>query len=373
MSPEQELFALADTLKEAAEAGEAKEVDAPLNALDLAGKEVARSFSESWIGYHSRVYYLDFAPPPPGAHFSQEWGIQRRVSYGTHGDWNEYDPEDVKAHIRELAGNPSLEAARFAAMSAEEIFQNSKAEITSILETENVRNTDSFLHKLKGEIEELEPLSPHQVAQIWAPKGTKATRDMIAIGQGNQIPPHINVRAEAASLRHTFTICRKAAHISRQAASHIERKARRKRGDQRVGTNVFVGHGRSGAWREVKDFVADRLKLPWDEFNRVPIAGVSNIARLSEMLDAAAIALIIMTAEDEMADGEMQARMNVVHEAGLFQGRLGFTKAIVLVEEGCKEFTNIQGLGQIRFPKGQISAIFEEIRRVLERQGLLSD
>ena len=31
-----------------------------------------------------------------------------------------------------------------------------------------------------------------------------------------------------------------------------------------------------------------------------------------------------------MADGDLQARMNVVHEAGLFQGRLGFTKAIVL-------------------------------------------
>ncbi len=63
--------------------------------------------------------------------------------------------------------------------------------------------------------------------------------------------------------------------------------------------------------------------------------------------------------------------MNVVHEAGLFQGRLGFTKAIVLLEEGCKEFTNIQGLGQIRFPRGRISSAFEEVRRVLEREGLI--
>ena len=64
--------------------------------------------------------------------------------------------------------------------------------------------------------------------------------------------------------------------------------------------------------------------------------------------------------------------MNVVHEAGLFQERLGFTKAIVLLEEGCEEFSNIQGLGQIRFPKGNIAAAFEEIRRVLEREDLLS-
>lgn len=156
-----------------------------------------------------------------------------------------------------------------------------------------------------------------------------------------------------------------------KAASHLERVAHRQAADERLGTNVFIGHGRSEAWRELKDFVQDRLGLPWDEFNRVPVAGVTNIARLSEMLDAAAIALIIMTAEDERADGLAQARMNVIHEAGLFQGRLGFTKAIVLLEEGCEEFSNIQGLGQIRFPSGKISAVFEEVREVLEREGVL--
>ena len=105
--------------------------------------------------------------------------------------------------------------------------------------------------------------------------------------------------------------------------------------------------------------------------NRVPVAGIINIARLSEMLDAATIAFLVMTGEDELADGKVQARMNVVHEAGLFQGRLGFTRAIVILEEGCEEFSNIQGLGQIRFPKGNIRAIFEEIRQVIEREGLV--
>jgi predicted nucleotide-binding protein len=89
------------------------------------------------------------------------------------------------------------------------------------------------------------------------------------------------------------------------------------------------------------------------------------------MLDAAALAFVVLTAEDEAKDGTMRARMNVVHEAGLFQGRLGFNRAIVLLEDGCEEFSNIQGLGQIRFPKGNIKASFEEIRQVLEREGIL--
>jgi hypothetical protein len=51
----------------------------------------------------------------------------------------------------------------------------------------------------------------------------------------------------------------------------------------------------------------------------------------------------------------------------------GFTRAIVVLEEGCQEFSNIHGLGQIRFPKGRIAAAFEEIRKVLEREGLLDE
>ncbi len=138
------------------------------------------------------------------------------------------------------------------------------------------------------------------------------------------------------------------------------------------GEKIFIGHGHSNAWRDLKDFIVERLKSPHDEFNAEPSAGIANVARLKKMLDEAAFAFLVLTAEDERADGQMQARMNVVHEAGLFQGRLGFEKAIILLEEGCVEFSNVHGLGQIRFPPGSISAKFEEVRRVLEREGIIS-
>jgi predicted nucleotide-binding protein len=138
-----------------------------------------------------------------------------------------------------------------------------------------------------------------------------------------------------------------------------------------IGTNIFIGHGRSLIWRELKDFLEDRLRLSVDEFNRVPAAGIATSTRLSEMLDAAAFAFLVMTAEDEQTDGTLRARENVVHEVGLFQGRLGFARAIVLVEDECKEFSNIHGLGQIRFPAGNIAAKFEDIRAVLEREGVI--
>lgn len=134
---------------------------------------------------------------------------------------------------------------------------------------------------------------------------------------------------------------------------------------------VFIGHGRSHLWRELKDFIQDSLNLDWEEFNREATAGLSITERLTEMLSAAEFAFLIMTAEDEHSDGCFHARENVIHEVGLFQGKLGFRRAIVLLEEGCKEFSNIHGLNQIRFPKGQILAKSEEIRGVLKREGML--
>lgn len=52
-------------------------------------------------------------------------------------------------------------------------------------------------------------------------------------------------------------------------------------------------------------------------------------------------------------------------------GSLGFKKEIILVEEGCTEFSNIAGLGHIKFPKGKIDTKFEETRRVLEREKII--
>lgn len=129
--------------------------------------------------------------------------------------------------------------------------------------------------------------------------------------------------------------------------------------------SIFIGHGRSPVWRELKDFLADRLSLQWDEFNRDSVAGIATTDRLVQMLDNASFAFLVMTAEDEHADATRHARANVVHEVGLFQGRLGMRRAIVLLEEGCHEFSNIHGLSHIPFSCGHVSSAFEKLEGFL--------
>lgn len=139
-----------------------------------------------------------------------------------------------------------------------------------------------------------------------------------------------------------------------------------------VGNRVFIGHGRSLQWTHLRHFLMTRLGLSVDEFNQDVAAGLSTAERLEQMLSSAGFALLVMTAEDQGLDAKMHARPNVIHEIGLFQGRLGFDRAIILLEQGCEEFSNIHGLTQLRFPAGDIGARFEDVRRVLEFRSRLT-
>lgn len=160
-------------------------------------------------------------------------------------------------------------------------------------------------------------------------------------------------------------------HERRPTAGGSAMRQVEKANDMASQEKIFIGHGRSRMWRDLKDFLQDRLQLSWDEFNRESPAGKTTSARLEQMLNSAVFAFLVMTAEDEQVDGSVRARENVIHEVGLFQGKLGLHRAVVLLEDCCTEFSNIHGLGQIRFPKDNIMACSEEVRRVLEREGLL--
>jgi len=371
----EELLAIAERLKAQAAVVQQAEVSGPLAQVANAAAVIGKAWSGSNLGYHSRVYYGGFQVPPPGAHFDSEMGFRGQFR-GTTGDWEECRSDDVIALIYERGGAESLDEAVELGQRAHNSWTDVRSEAISILSACLARASDPLVESLRDEAENVKDLTEGVAARALVGPITVETRDSTALSQGFQTAPHQLVEARVIAIRSSFDACATLAGITERAASHIARMevSQRSRGqDSRpTGENVFIGHGQSLLWRELKDFVDDRLGLPWDEFNRVPVAGVTNIARLSEMLDYAGVALLVLTAEDELTDGNEQARQNVVHEAGLFQGRLGFSRAIVLLEEGCEEFSNIQGLGQVRFPTGQISGAFEEVRRVLEREGFVN-
>jgi hypothetical protein len=134
---------------------------------------------------------------------------------------------------------------------------------------------------------------------------------------------------------------------------------------------VFIGHGRSVLWARLKMFLEDELNLATVTYESESRVGESIVPILERMLGQANFAVLVLSAEDETADGSKRARQNAVHEAGLFQGRLGFKRAVLLIQDGLDGFTNVEGLQHIKFGDNNIEQAFYELQRVLKREGML--
>lgn len=131
---------------------------------------------------------------------------------------------------------------------------------------------------------------------------------------------------------------------------------------------IFIGHGRNQQWKDLRDHLQDKHYFKVQAYEIGARAGHSIRDILHDMLARSTFAVLVMTGEDELASGEMGIRANVIHEAGLFQGRLGFNRAIMLIEDGAKTFSNIQGIEQIRFSKDNIKETFGEVVATIHRE-----
>jgi hypothetical protein len=75
---------------------------------------------------------------------------------------------------------------------------------------------------------------------------------------------------------------------------------------------VFIAHGRSPLWRDLKDHLHEKHGYSVVAYETGARAGHTIRDVLEEMADKSSFALLVMTAEDEQADGTLRARQNVV-------------------------------------------------------------
>ena len=327
--------------------------------------EVGKSSSGSWLAGQESAYYGNFESPPPNQSFN-------RVAASLHGlkdGWNLHTYDAVLKKITEGFPTGDLENAKNVAKECLELLEGNLAHVKSIIQVLK-REDDKFLETLQSELNRERISSEHDIIKKMKPNHLEG--DIRTIAEGFKTPPHVRIFAAYASVRHGIDYALELDRKIGDLIAHMIRINRQTTQKQEVDDRIFIGHGRSQLWKELKEFIHDCLGLQWDEFSRVSTAGITITERLSTMLDSASFAFLVLTAEDDTADGMVQARMNVIHEAGLFQGRLGFDRAIILLEEGCEEFSNIHGLGQIRFETGKLSAKFEEIRQLLEEREIIS-
>jgi len=158
--------------------------------VDEGVRIVERSWSRSWLGYQSHVYYRDFEPPPPGDHFSSEWGFENAFSNPTSENWIEVGSEDVSRAIYEIADNPNDSIFRVRSTEVSKLFFKYQAELNTLLTVDLETTKSDVIEELKNQAKGLKAFySANEIALVNMPEGNVMTRDSLALSQGLQTPP----------------------------------------------------------------------------------------------------------------------------------------------------------------------------------------
>ncbi len=198
-------------------------------------------------------------------------------------------------------------------------------------------------------------------------------KDYRPTGDGLYFPPHETSRNDD-TVKDIYRLSEELSSLSDEEFDKLKPSSlsKQKQKSKSKTQKVFIGHGRSKLWARLQVFLKDELHIDTISYESESRVGESIVPLLEKMLDQATFAVLVLTAEDQSGEGSKRARQNVVHEAGLFQGRLGFDKAILLVQRGLEGFTNIDGLQYIPFSDENIEETFYQLQRSMKQKGMIS-
>lgn len=324
-----------------------------LDKLENAANRVGESWSGSWAGYHSRVYYASFHPPPPGALFSQEWGLDDAVGMGSRGDWVEYRFNDVIEHIQATAGYPATDRYIAEAKKATKVFENVKSSVLSFVHANVYPERDEFLQSLVSKIESLKILTETHFIQRHCPR-QMMSRDIIALEKGMVTPPHIQILAKTFAGKHAFQSCKVLKERIVELTNHIqniEKKEAKPESGISSGEEVFIVHGRDDGTKETIARFVEKFGLKVTILHEQPNEGRTIIEKLEYYASKAGFAIVLLTPDDvgtlrdrTSGQGEPRARQNVVFELGYFMGKLGRERVCPLFKGKIEKPSDIDGV-----------------------------
>ncbi len=178
--------------------------------------------------------------------------------------------------------------------------------------------------------------------------------------------------SQVATLRQAraFYIWRKPAVPTQELIDVPSGEFKKPTDESKIDRTVFVSHGRGHLYLTVVQFLDKQLGLVPLAFGDEPIGGFHNVSLLNDYLDRSRFAVIVATGDDAAVDGSRLLRPNVIHEIGLFQGRLGFEKVAIMRQDHAGPFSNLDGYQELRFKGDDIEGKFEDLRGMLRREGM---
>lgn len=122
---------------------------------------------------------------------------------------------------------------------------------------------------------------------------------------------------------------------------------------------------------QVQRFITERCHLSVQEWRSGRMAANDLISELDRELSHCSFAVCLLGDDASGAGSRKRANQDAVHQAGILQGRYGFGRVALLIEEGCDMFSNLAGLIRLDFPVGRVETTFLELERMLQREGVM--
>lgn len=351
MSYEKELSKLLSGLENIIKEWQSKDIESTIERLSKGYNIVQKSHSLST--QYAHYYYKDFALRPENVSFKQD------KKDGLEKNWKEYTYKEIKDAIIKASGSSLIDNKKLDDLldKSKNCFHNTYNSIISILGQLVSEKTDGNYENILYRCRLIDFQNREDIMKNLV-KERKIDFELLR-------DTHVFFYCKLKEIKNVPEKLNVLSGIIKEICFDFYR-------DSQKENVIFIGHGGSEDWRAVKDFIHDTLGLEYEEFERESGAGMTIIKRLEDMFNKTTFAIIVMTAENETPEGKLKARDNVIHEIGLFQGRLGFEKVIILYEEGCEDFSNIHGLIYIPFLKNKIKTTFENIRKTLQREKIIS-
>jgi hypothetical protein len=209
-----------------------------------------------------------------------------------------------------------------------------------------------------------------QFAGLWASLSFSGQRLLRLLAAGKELP-NSEEKNDVALILESFGILGRR-NGGLQPGGRLLQQWVRDLSDAAPGTpHVFIAHGHNPLWLKVKQLVEKEFGLIAECYEAAPRTGQSIVPILEGMIEKAAFAIVVATGEDKTDAAALRPRQNVVHEAGLFQGSLGFERTVLLVQEGLEFLSNLAGMQFIGFKGDDIESTFWKLSTVLRRENVL--
>ena len=129
---------------------------------------------------------------------------------------------------------------------------------------------------------------------------------------------------------------------------------------------VFIAHGHSQDWRIIERLINKDLDFATVVIQEDYRPGDSISKKVEKGIRRCEAFVAIMSADDQMAEGNYRARQNVIYELGYARGVLKKKQIILLVEKSVEVQSDISGLIYIPYKKDSVETVYRQLKDGLE-------